>query len=76
MNCVCGHPSGVHVNGGRCRVPDCPCERFTPGETFHAHRARHFDAVDVHAALAQAGVVAARLRSRQARDATTDRAPV
>ena len=72
MNCVCGHPPGVHVNGGRCRVPDCPCERFTPGETFHVHRARYFDPV----AQALADLVEhAGLRSRQASDATADRAP-
>jgi hypothetical protein len=34
MKCVCGHPERVHVNGGRCRVPDCPCETFIPGETL------------------------------------------
>jgi len=34
MNCVCGHPEHDHVRGGRCRVPDCPCERFRPGETL------------------------------------------
>ena len=28
MNCVCGHPERAHMDGGRCRVPDCPCERF------------------------------------------------
>lgn len=34
MNCVCGHPEKDHVSGGRCRVPDCSCERFQPGDTF------------------------------------------
>jgi serine protease Do len=34
MNCVCGHPERDHVRGGRCRVPDCPCERFRPGDTL------------------------------------------
>ena len=34
MNCVCGHPDQDHVLGGRCRIPDCPCERFQPGDTL------------------------------------------
>jgi hypothetical protein len=34
MNCVCGHPEKDHVSGGRCRVPDCPCELFRPGDTL------------------------------------------
>jgi S1-C subfamily serine protease len=34
MNCVCGHPEKDHVQGGRCRVPDCPCELFRPGDTL------------------------------------------
>jgi hypothetical protein len=34
MNCVCGHPERDHVQGGRCRVPDCPCELFRPGDTL------------------------------------------
>jgi hypothetical protein len=34
MNCRCGHPEKDHVQGGRCRVPDCPCELFQPGETL------------------------------------------
>ena len=33
MNCICGHPEQLHVAGGRCRVPDCSCERFQPGDT-------------------------------------------
>jgi hypothetical protein len=33
MNCICGHRDQAHVAGGRCRVPDCPCERFQPGDT-------------------------------------------
>jgi hypothetical protein len=36
MNCVCGHPQKDHVPGGRCRVPDCPCELFRPGDTLRA----------------------------------------
>ena len=32
--CVCGHDERTHVAGGRCRVPDCPCEHFQPGETM------------------------------------------
>lgn len=35
MNCVCGHPEKDHVPG-RCCVPDCPCERFQPGDTLGA----------------------------------------
>lgn len=35
MNCVCGHPERAHVLGGKCRVPDCPCERFQPGDTLY-----------------------------------------
>jgi serine protease Do len=31
MNCICGHRESDHVDGGRCRVPDCPCEHFQPG---------------------------------------------
>ena len=34
MNCLCGHPQWEHVLGGRCRVLDCPCERFEPGDTL------------------------------------------
>jgi hypothetical protein len=34
MNCICGHPEKDHVQGGRCRVPDCPCELFRPGDTL------------------------------------------
>jgi hypothetical protein len=34
MNCLCGHPDTEHVRGGRCRVPDCPCEWFQPGDTL------------------------------------------
>lgn len=34
MNCVCGHPEKDHVLGGHCRVPDCPCEHFRPGDTL------------------------------------------
>ena len=33
MKCVCGHADRDHVAGGRCRVPDCPCEHFQPGDT-------------------------------------------
>jgi hypothetical protein len=33
MNCVCGHADRDHVLGGRCRVPDCPCQRYEPGDT-------------------------------------------
>jgi hypothetical protein len=33
MNCICGHREQAHMAGGRCRVPDCPCERFQPGDT-------------------------------------------
>jgi hypothetical protein len=39
MNCRCGHPERAHVDGGRCRVPDCPCERFEPGDTLPAAHA-------------------------------------
>ena len=39
MNCLCGHPERAHVDGGRCRVPDCPCERFEPGDTLAAAHA-------------------------------------
>lgn len=39
MSCVCGHPEQDHVLGGRCRVPDCPCEQFRPGDTIRlGHR--------------------------------------
>jgi hypothetical protein len=24
------------MDGGRCGVPDCPCERFEPGDTLPA----------------------------------------
>jgi serine protease Do len=43
MNCVCGHPESDHVGHGRCRVPDCPCEMFQPGDTLAsgARRRRH-----------------------------------
>ncbi|HEU4367516.1 MAG TPA: PDZ domain-containing protein [Methylomirabilota bacterium] len=34
MNCVCGHPEKDHALGSRCRVPDCPCELFRPGDTL------------------------------------------
>ena len=30
MVCICGHEEVDHVRGGRCRVPECPCERFQP----------------------------------------------
>lgn len=33
MHCVCGHAERHHVPGGRCRVPDCPCEHFQPGDS-------------------------------------------
>lgn len=36
MHCICGHPESAHVGGGRCRVPDCPCEQFEPGDTLTA----------------------------------------
>ena len=36
MNCACGHPEKDHVPRGRCRVPDCPCELFRPGDTLGA----------------------------------------
>ena len=36
MNCICGHPEKDHVQAGRCRVPDCPCELFRPGDTLRA----------------------------------------
>jgi hypothetical protein len=39
MNCICGHPEKDHVRGGRCRVPDCPCELFRPGDTLAGARA-------------------------------------
>jgi hypothetical protein len=39
MNCRCGHPERAHVAGGRCRVPDCPCEGFEPGDTLPASHA-------------------------------------
>jgi hypothetical protein len=32
MHCICGHLEREHVLGGRCRVPDCPCEHFQPGQ--------------------------------------------
>ena len=38
MNCVCGHPEKDHVRGGHCRVPDCPCELFRPGDTLGRYR--------------------------------------
>ena len=38
MNCLCGHPERAHVRGGQCRVPDCPCERFHPGDTLDLAR--------------------------------------
>jgi hypothetical protein len=38
MSCVCGHPERDHVQGGRCRVPDCPCEHFRPGDTLDLRR--------------------------------------
>ena len=28
--CVCGHPEEAHLFGGRCRVPECTCDRFWP----------------------------------------------
>jgi len=28
--CVCGHPEEAHLFGGRCRVPECMCDRFWP----------------------------------------------
>ena len=34
MNCICGHAQWEHVPGGRCRVPDCPCDHFEPGDTL------------------------------------------
>lgn len=34
MNCVCGHRDRDHVASGRCRVPDCPCEHYQPGDTL------------------------------------------
>jgi serine protease Do len=34
MHCRCGHREQDHVGGGRCRVPDCPCETFQPGDTL------------------------------------------
>lgn len=34
MSCICGHPERDHVQGSRCRVPDCPCELFRPGDTI------------------------------------------
>jgi serine protease Do len=41
MNCVCGHRENDHVRHGRCRVPDCPCQMFQPGDTLtHAARWR------------------------------------
>lgn len=43
MNCVCGHPERAHVLGGKCRVPDCPCERYQPGDTLD--RARRWGTV-------------------------------
>jgi hypothetical protein len=36
MNCVCGHLEKDHVPGGPCRVPDCTCELFQPGDTVAA----------------------------------------
>ncbi len=33
MHCRCGHAAHDHGPGGRCRVPDCPCEQFQPGDT-------------------------------------------
>ena len=32
MSCVCGHPSDDHDLTGQCRVPDCRCEQFQPGD--------------------------------------------
>jgi hypothetical protein len=44
MHCVCGHPERAHVGGGRCRIPDCPCERFEPGDTIaNIHPRRDLD---------------------------------
>ena len=28
--CVCGHPEEAHLFGGRCRAPECMCDRFSP----------------------------------------------
>jgi len=35
MVCICGHPEVDHVLGGRCRVPECPCDRFQPVPQVH-----------------------------------------
>ena len=29
-HCVCGHPEEAHLFGGRCRVPGCTRDRFSP----------------------------------------------
>jgi hypothetical protein len=44
MSYTCGHPERAHVGGGRCRVPDCPCERVEPGDTI----AREFAVTSAH----------------------------
>jgi len=33
MSCVCGHREHDHSPLGQCRVPDCPCQQFEPGNT-------------------------------------------
>ena len=43
--CVCGHPEEVHLLGGRCRAPRCPCDQFQPIPEVHGV-ARSIDASD------------------------------
>lgn len=72
MNCICGHTDRDHVAGGRCRVPDCPCEHFQPGDTISAvctQKQRRFEAgatgtVATNEDVARSG--AARMRGRVA----------
>jgi hypothetical protein len=48
MNCICGHRDQAHVAGGRCRVPDCPCERFQPGDTVPEPALATHDFLDLY----------------------------
>lgn len=46
MSCVCGHPDHDHVPSGKCRVPDCPCEQFQPGDTVRSREQSDSRTVD------------------------------
>ena len=76
MNCVCGHPEKDHVGGGRCRVPDCPCERFRPGDTLTGGGAAWTGPRSTLTAIRGRGLLGVALALATAHDASSRQRPL